>query len=342
MASPINRARPLPLPLPTVPTLGGAPPPRDEEFLGGVIDGLIEYVDQRVGALETSLGRLQELDDLAGSHATLNKSLTLIPDQIDRRLAGAEDKAISLVRGELDREIPARVTPLVRLTFEGLLEERAKSLGEIQAGADELKAYLGDFEGRTAALVGRAVERDYGARLEASAKALDERLTGRDAKHLAALDSQRKALEDWHRGQAKVLQESHAAQLAEMDKAYAAALVKMTADCDARVKDAVATVTALMSQMKDVVAAIPQPQILIPPDAIQVKLLPSVVNVPKDSISVAVQQAKADVHIAVPEGPAPVVNVTVQPAKKTTKSIDYDQFGRPARITEQETPESKE
>ena len=114
---------------------------------------------------------------------------------------------------------------------------------------------------------------------------------------------------------------------------------------------------ASLNHTHELIKSLPTPQVnfSVPENAIQIKQLPSQVNVESPQVhfsvpenAIQIKQEKSivnftmpemkspDIHVNVPELKLPQVNVNVPKRGKVSKSISYDDNGRPIQIEERE------
>ena len=85
---------------------------------------------------------------------------------------------------------------------------------------------------------------------------------------------------------------------------------------------------ANFAKIASVLKSLPPPQIVLPDGAIEVKMLPSVVNVSEKAF-----------NLNLPKQPAPIVNFTPPPPRLVEKKHFYDEHGRPERTVDVEIKE---
>ncbi len=83
-----------------------------------------------------------------------------------------------------------------------------------------------------------------------------------------------------------------------------------------------------LKQFKELIEAMPTPEIILPEGAVQIQLSTPTINIPKDSIQVIIPETAIRVEPA---------QITVDVPRRTVeKTIQYDQNGYPVHITEKE------
>ena len=355
----------------TKPTISSLRPSgaAESDQIGDIIDvvsaATAEYVDKRLGEFKKYFAdaidnvrnkTLTETEAQLGTtfQKTLNDNIQQLEGNTNKALSQFEQKALGAVYGVLDRELGTRVGPMARLKVEEEIARHKKVLTEGLGKAGELEQLINDANGMVGGMVNTAMEKNFGDRLNVLFKSFNADLAATKmheeqerGKEIEAHRTELKSLQENY----KALQESYSKLLTDQRREtdsllkkqaeeYSKRLVDMKTYCDSRIEDMKKCYEGILNDLKGVVSSIPAPHIDV---HVPQGEAPTVNNyIPPDAIKVAVEQAKADVHIHTPEQLAPIVNVKVEPARKTSKSIAYDQWGRPDKIIEEEIPSSKE
>ncbi len=210
-------------------------------------------------------------------------------------------------------------------------------------------------------------EKSYGERLDSRSRELGEQLLSLEKSYGEKLVE----LNSYHSSQLQASEKSYGERLALLEKSYQERLLVLEKSLGERVALLEASYFAGLEQVKELLKALPIPQVIVPENAIQVKQLPSQVVLPEGAIRVDVNQSTPQVNVSIPEKslsvevhqlpsivnmteksfhftvdqPAPQVNFSVPenafhlevPQRGLVrKSISYNDHGQPVEILESE------